>query len=605
MRALATATGRARAACALDTRGFAGYATSPMRSSVSRCLVLGVLGVVGSCGGRVGETLRPKEHTAQQALGGKAVTCEGEAKYARPLIVDLDPDARVDLEASMKSGVVVVAYDCTSLRVLTSCRLADSNYEYAGVSRKEQVVQITSADELQANLPLSQAKLSGEVQSGRSINLGLVLVGRNSTTVSSLAREELTGGCDGATHFVQNATLGAFSMVTGAVGKAAIVAEVFNYGGGAKSESERTAVNRDGSLEACRSSEPDAAAPPSESRAPLRVELVPIAAELPPAGAKKPKGEADAKGAKGVVAQDNPCPEGYKFIEGLCTRAAAQAYQCDPEDEAECQQQCDRGSAASCYNYAVILQSSKRGKESPPFFKKACEGDFVEACAPHGWNLVGDEGPNMVKANREALKVFDKACTMGSGSACAGAGDLLDAKDWGVFDRARAYKAYDRGCSLGDANSCFYQSNMLFKGDPVPKDLGKGVAVLQRACKGGDGDVCYELGRVLAGGKYGVPKDLEGALVADRLACVSEPYYCNDAARTALKLGKDAEGFKWAKRGCDGDDDEACTRLGDLYRDGRGVAKDEAEAKKIWTRACNNGEGWDDACKRIGVKMKE
>lgn len=563
---------------------------------------MGLFVVAGACGGKVGETLRPKEHSAQQALGGTSATCTGEAKYARPLIVDLEPEARLDLEASMKSGVVVVSYDCASLRVLTSCRVADSSYEYAGVSRKEQVVQITSADELQANLPLSKAKLSGEVQSGRSINLGLVLVGRNSTTVSRIARDELGDGCDGATHFVQNATLGAFSMVTGAVGKAAVVAEVFDYGGSAKSESERTAANRDGSLEACRSSEPDAASPPAECRAPLRVELVPIAGDQPVVVAKKEEGD---KKDKKAAAEDNPCPDGYRFIDGLCTKAAEKAYLCDPKDEADCKKQCDRGSAASCYNYGVILRRSKRGKDAPPYFKTACEGDVADGCGEHGWDLVATEGSDMAKKNQEALKIMNKGCTLGSGYSCSSAADLLSDKEWGVFDKPRSFKAYERGCSLGDGNSCFQVSFYFFKGDVVPKDLDKGVAVLQRACKAGDGDVCYELGRVLAGGKYGVTKDLEAAYVADRAACLYEAYYCNDTARTALKLGKDAEGFKWAKRGCDGDDDEACTRLGDLYRDGRGVAKDENEAKKVWGRACNNGEGWDDACKRLGIKMKE
>lgn len=53
------------------------------------------------------------------------------------------------------------------------------------------------------NLPLSSGKLGTEVQSGRSIDLALVLVGRRSTLVGGVERKTLTGNCEGATHFVQ------------------------------------------------------------------------------------------------------------------------------------------------------------------------------------------------------------------------------------------------------------------------------------------------------------------------------------------------------------------------------------------------------------------
>ncbi len=562
-----------------------------------------------SCGGKVGETVRPKDHTATGALGGGGgggVECAGEAKYARPLIVDLDPESRVDLEAGMKSGVVAVRYDCANLRVLSNCKIPGV-YDYAGVSRKEQVVQITSADELSANLPLSKAKLSGELQSGRSIDLALVLVGRSSTAVGKLLREELGDGCGDATHFVQNATLGAFSMVTGSVGKVAVVAEVFQYGAEAKSASERKAMSNDGSLEACRSSTPDASGPPGECRTPVRVELVPILG-APPIGDKTAKGDKGDKGdkKKDAVAQENPCPPGYKFEGELCSKDPSQAYLCDPSDAAECEAQCGKGSAQSCYNYGVLLQKQQKSKQATPFFKKGCEGEVADACTAYAWVLVDfDETPAALQANREALKLFNRACVMGSGQGCYGAGTLVDGDGYKMPDKQVAVKNYERGCSLGDPDSCFSIAYMLFKGDTVKQDANKGLELLQRSCRGGSADMCYEVGRTLAAGKYGLAKDPAGAYAADRSACLMEAIYCNDAARTALKVGKEQEAFRWATRGCEDDDVEACTRLGDLYRDGRGVAKDEAKAKQIWTKGCEDGNGWEDACKRLGIKMKE
>jgi uncharacterized protein len=557
-----------------------------------------------SCGGKVGETLRPHEHSAREALGGgKAVACTGEAAYARPLIVDLDPDARVDLEAGLESGVVVVSYDCTSLRVLTNCKLAESSYAYAGVSRKEQVVQITSADDLHANLPLSQVKLSAELLSGRSIDLGLVLVGRRSTTVGELARDQLTGTCAGATHFVQNATLGAFSMVTGSVGKAAIVAEVFSYGAAAKSESERKAVTNDGSLDSCRGSDPAAIEPPSECRAPLRIELVPIVAKRS-VGARGADGETREKAP---VAQRNPCPSGFRDVDGLCTVAPTEAYLCDPHDPADCAAQCEKGSAESCYNYGVALQDEHKVDDALPFYLKACAGDVADACGAYGHFAVSiDEGAVGLAMNRKVLALVDKGCKLGSARACNVAGDLRHDKEYKMIDLVTAAGSYERGCALGDNEACFSSSQVLFRGEGVAADPAAGVAVLRRACQGGDGSMCYELANVLGNARYGAAKDPAAAYLAISSACRADPDFCIDASRSAAKLGKDDESFAHAKRGCDHDDADSCVRLGDLYRDGRGTTKDPARAKQAWTKSCDGGssDGDEVACKRLGIKMK-
>ncbi|MEM9695177.1 MAG: hypothetical protein AAGA56_21725, partial [Myxococcota bacterium] len=130
------------------------------------------------CGGAVGEKLRPEEQTANEALNIKPAACTGTADHARPLIVDWDPDARVDLEASMKSGIVIVKYDCDSMTILHGCEVRDAAYTYAGVSRKEQVVQMKSLDDLQANVPVSSGKLGAEIQSGRAIDVAMVMVGK-------------------------------------------------------------------------------------------------------------------------------------------------------------------------------------------------------------------------------------------------------------------------------------------------------------------------------------------------------------------------------------------------------------------------------------------
>lgn len=553
-----------------------------------------------SCGGAVGETLRPNDHTATGAVGGKAPTCAGEPRYAKPLIVDLDPDARVDLEATMKKGVAVVAYDCASFRVLGSCKLADSSYDYAGVSRKEQVIQMKSADDLHANLPLSSAKLGGEVQSGRSIDLALVLVGRRSTTLAKVSREDLTGACDGATHYVQAASVGAFSMATGSMGKAAVVAEMFNYGGGAASQSERKAMNMDGSLDACRKSEPDSESPPSECRAPLRVELLPIVGQIVPTG----KVSDEAK--KESAALESPCPPGFLYADGICTRETAKAHLCAPSDEADCKAQCEAGSADSCFNYGRIVARKTTRAAALPFHKKACDGDSGDGCAEVGYAMLPDtDGANVQAEARAALATLNKGCSMGSALACDRAGDALSDEDYKVLDLAAAARAYDRGCSLGRGMACWNLSQMYFKGNGLPKDAQKGMAMLVKACQGGNADECNDVALILTKGEHGIAVDLETAYRANRKACELDKDYCAAAAQSALKVKKDAEAVGHAQQGCSvADDSEACILLADLYTRGQGTAADPAKAKAALEKACKNGDGDEDACKPLGIKMK-
>jgi TPR repeat protein len=577
---------------------------SVIMNKVSQLVLTGILSVsLPSCGGAVGETLRPTDQTAAGALGGKGAVCSGEPKYAKPLIVDLDPDARVDLEASMKKGVAVVAYDCASFRVLSTCKIADSAYEYAGVSRREQVVQMNSMDDLHANMPISSAKLGAEIKSGRSIDLALVLVGQRTTTLAKLSRDDLAGSCDGATHFVQTATLGAFSMATGSVGKAAVVAEMFNYGGGAKSESERKAMNKDGSLDDCRKSEPDAESPPGECRSPLRIELSPIAGTVAVVKGEKSKG---GEKTKESAAAESPCPEGFNYVDGLCTRGAAQAHLCDPKDEADCKAQCDKGSAESCFNYGRLVRKKTSRAAAMPFQKKACDGGFADGCAELGVSMLPvDEGPNVEKEARAAIAMLTKACDMGSGYGCDSAGDALSDAEYKQVDQAAARKRYDRGCDLGYGTACWSLSHLYFKGDGVPKDSTKGVALLLKACQGANGDECAELGTIYGKGKYDIAVDKEKAYRFYRRACDLDGWYCSDAAKAAGAVGKDSDAFTLAQRGCKIEDDEACVMVGDFYSKGKGTTQDEEKAKAVWKASCKNGEGDDDACKRIGVPVKD
>lgn len=563
--------------------------------------------MIPACGGAVGEKLRPTDHTAAGAMSkGNGSTCTGAPKYAKPLVVDLEADTRVDLEAAMKRGVVVVNYDCATIRVLPTCKLQEAVYEYAGTTRREQVLQIKNKDELGANLPLSQGKLSAELVSGRTIDLALVYIGQMATTANKISKDQLSGGCDEATHYVQMATLGAFSMQTGSVGKVGAVADLFGRGIKSASASEHKAMTTDGSLDDCRTSKADASDPPGECRSPLRVELVPL---ITPATADAASGsnkgdKKDDKKAEAPVAQ-NPCPAGFALTDGICTRDANAAFVCEAKNETQCKEQCDKGSNESCYNLGVILSKKVEPTRAIPVFRKACEAELPEACAALGIQLMpDDDDPDVAAKAKDSLSYLKKACDMGSGRGCDYAGDMLKDKDYKVVDVAAAVRSYDRGCDLGYGMACWSLADLYFEGKLVPKDAKKGVGLLSKACVGGNADECYDLSKILFKGKDDVAADPQAAMRATRRACTIEAQYCDMSASQAKSIGDTAAAFALLTRGCNGNDYSSCGSLAKMYEAGEGTAADPAKAKELHKKACRDGDGEEDSCKKIGIAMK-
>jgi len=562
-------------------------------------------GMLPACGGAVGEKLRPTDHTAAGAMSkGGAQTCAGAPKYAKPLVVDLEADTRVDLEAAMKRGVVVVNYDCATIRVLATCKLPEAVYEYAGTTRREQVLQIKNQDELGANLPLSQGKFSAELVSGRTIDLALVYVGQMATTANTISKSQLSGGCEEATHYVQMATLGAFSMQTGSVGKVGAVADLFGRGGKAGSASEHKAMTNDGSLDDCRTSRADASDPPGECRSPLRVELVPlvglekVAAVDPKKGGKKDDDKQEAPAAQ------NPCPPGFAMTDGICTRDANAAFVCEAKNEVQCKEQCDKGSNESCYNLGVILSKKVERAQSIPHFRKACAADLPEGCASLGIELMpADDDPDVMAKARDALSYLKKACDAGSGRGCDYAGDMLTERDYKIVDIAAAVKSYDRGCDLGNGMSCWSLAKLYFDGKHVPKDTKKGVSLLSKACVGGNADECLDLAKILAKGKDEVQADPQASARAARRACDLDAGYCELSAGYVKAVGDIAGTFTMATRGCDANDVSACLLLAKMYEAGEGTTADAAKAMELHKKACKNGDGEEESCKKLGIKM--
>ena len=82
--------------------------------------------------------------------------------------------------------------------------------------------------------------------------------GWRTTSRSVTAKDELSGACEGATHFVRSANVGAFAVASGTRGQLKTAGELFGLGASAASKSEKRSVRRDGDIQACEASSADA-----------------------------------------------------------------------------------------------------------------------------------------------------------------------------------------------------------------------------------------------------------------------------------------------------------------------------------------------------------
>ena len=259
-----------------------------------------------ACGsGTVATAVRPPTPTGAQAMGEDS--CPIREDRLAPLVVDWTSSQRGELEAAMKQGLAVVAYDCHTIRFLPDCHV-DGVYGYVGFTKKEDVVRLESSDELRANLPkiggLLGVQIGGELERGASVDIATVMVGRRRSTRFQATVGDLVGQCDGATHFLRGAHVGAFVMDGGSRAKVRTAVELF--GGAAEAGSMSRYLHRtvDGVVNDCPAAKGDDSAPPGQCSALIRVELAAIAkAKTSADAATKVDNIAEAEGAGGPTQQ--------------------------------------------------------------------------------------------------------------------------------------------------------------------------------------------------------------------------------------------------------------------------------------------------------------
>jgi TPR repeat protein len=555
-----------------------------------------VLSTIAACGpGGAAKALRPDDPTYAGAVGA---TSDGGAR-PRLLIVDWEPEVRGDLEIAMKLGVAVVAYRGGKLKLLDSCHL-EGDYGFLGMTRKERLVRLEDGDEIRANLPLNgaalAAQLEGELSRGATLEVGLVMVGKRMTTARRAQQKQLEGDCDGATHFVRGATVGAFVMETGTRAKLRSAAELFGAGVSAASTSAKHVRTREGDLADCQSSDPDALAPPKQCGSPLRVELAPIDSDRDFLSADEPAIESPDIIASG-------CPDHLVMREGKCAAPQEGAgHQCRGIDPVDCKTQCDLDHGGSCVNlgwaYEQGIDVAKDHRKAFAAYRKSCKLGTTEGCRAVAFMYLN--GLGVAADPKKALQYYQRSCNDGDALGCSNLG-VMFAHGKGVSkDIDRAVVLYRRACNGGNPRGCINLGSVYEEGGGVAKDPIQAAKLYKRACIGEHPAGCVNLGHLYDEG-IGVHQDRKNALSLVRRGCrygqleacveIGLRYDQGDRAPEDPKLA-----FELFGQACAGGNLRGCANLGVMYRHGRGVTQDMSEAAALFERTCEENL----ACASLG-----
>jgi TPR repeat protein len=558
-------------------------------------LLLPLLGGHGCKAGRAAKVVTPPPPSAGEAL--RELKCQEGQSRAEPLVVDWGSDDRTDLEVAMRDGVVVAAYDCNTFRVLERCK-ARGGYGFAGVSRKEDVVSIAGRDELHANLPLGKVELTAVIDRGATIEVALVTVGKQRTSNYQVARTDLEGDCEGASHFVSSALVGAFAMGTGTRGEVGTVAQLFSLANvGGSSTNERKALNRDGDLQACNAANPSDPAPPPQCQSILRVELVSLV-DTPPVQFSGGGGPPPPEPMLQV------CPDGFVLQGSKCALAAgAKGYRCAPENAGECATQCEAGNAESCNNLAILTRNGKVG-DKPDYeaakvlFQKACDGGHVAACPQVAYGL------DWKTEGKRVAELLGRACEGDDALSCRVLGDELIRGTQLAKDTGRGEQLLTRACNMSERYACGRLAWFQWQAHNQAKPA---LDVVKADCARGNGDSCSIVGGWLSRCEDGrppgfVPGDVEvceeypnpdpgGATLAFEQSCRAGFLGACKGAADRHRRGKGVTTnmetvVELLELGCPVGW-YACEELGRLYEDGDGVPADPKKALVTYGKGCD------------------
>jgi hypothetical protein len=275
--------------------------------------VFGLALFAAACSPSLPEPATGKPEPAQEMPA--SFKCDASKGQTRPLIVEWSAPDRAALEALAKRNQLVVHFEGCTLEPLRQCAAPHQPYRYTGVTPKDEVVSMTSVQELYANVPVHAVELEGKLAQSGELRAAMKIVGMYESTGNVPAEDQLVGDCARATHVVTALTVGAFEFSAGRSREGSASLQVLGAGAGAKDATSNETLSRDGDAAACGSASGADTAPPERCGALLRLEVATLVKKgegVPTCG---PGTRLEGRECKPVPKPSELAPEDANFVD--------------------------------------------------------------------------------------------------------------------------------------------------------------------------------------------------------------------------------------------------------------------------------------------------
>ncbi|HEX6276494.1 MAG TPA: hypothetical protein VFZ53_25810 [Polyangiaceae bacterium] len=342
--------------------------------------VLGVALLAAACSPSLPAPASGKPEPAQEMP--KSFKCDASKGQTRPLIVEWNAPDRAALEALAKRNQLVVHFEGCTLEPLRQCAAPPQPYRYTGVTPKDEVVSMTSVQELYANVPVHAVELEGKLAQSGELRAAMKIVGMYEATGNVPAVDQLVGDCDNATHVVTALTVGAFEFSAGRSREGSASVQVLGAAAGAKDAASKETLSRDGDVAACSSASGADTAPPERCGALLRLEVATLVKKgegIPTCG---PGTRLEGKACKPIPKPSELAPEDVSFVDDRAGfHWGDRCYKhfkagALPFARAACQKGLDAGPepkvrGAILYNLALVDEASGDGKAACEWLRQS------------------------------------------------------------------------------------------------------------------------------------------------------------------------------------------------------------------------------------------
>lgn len=214
-------------------------------------------------------------------------------------------------------------------------------------------------------------------------------------------------------------------------------------------------------------------------------------------------------------------------------------------------------------------------------------GAVMVAAASYGCNAGAAEARDL-----------DAACAGGDAAACNELGVRFRDGRYVLADWRRASGLFREACEGAEGEGCVRLARLHVhpraQGRGVANDSAAAAGLFERGCDAGAMTGCTDLGDLILA--------VDSALAVDSTAVPDSAFAATlELAGASHAPGGDAQARAAGLygRACEADEMPACTRLGVLYGEGRGVEPDPTRAAELHRRACDGGSQL--GCTHLGL----